>query len=108
MERYFRKAERLLGVVLVMDVRHAPTPIDQEMAAWLAESQIPTAYILNKADKLSRSKLAATMARIKGELSFPQAGKIIPFSVPNKDGRRELWQVIEEWLKKPRGQAYGK
>ncbi len=55
-----------------------------------------------------RSKLAATMARIKGELSFPQAGKIIPFSVPNKDGRRELWQVIEEWLKKPRGQAYGK
>ena len=30
MERYLRQAEALMGVVLIMDIRHAPTSIDFE------------------------------------------------------------------------------
>jgi GTP-binding protein len=97
MERYFRKSDTLMGVVQVMDARHAPTPIDLDMARWLAESQIPTVYALNKSDKLTRSKLAEAMRRAGGELSFPGAGQTIAFSTVNKDGRKELWGVLDKW-----------
>ncbi len=97
MERYFRKSETLLGVVLIMDFRHAPTPIDFEMAQWLAESSIPTVYVLNKADKLSRGRRNEILARLRGDFTFPNAGEFIPFSATGKNGRLELWQVIEAW-----------
>jgi GTP-binding protein len=98
MERYFRKSERLIGVVLVMDMRHAPTLLDAEMAQWLAESSIPAVYALNKADKLTRSKRSEALLRATGELSFANAGQIFPFSAQSKDGRKEVWSVIESWL----------
>lgn len=98
MERYLRKAEMLLGVVLIMDIRHAPTAVDYEMARWLAESQIPAVYAINKEDKLSRGKRNEVLARLSGELSFPNAGEIISFSATGKNGRRELWRVIERWI----------
>jgi len=100
MERYFRKSDMLIGVVLIMDARLAPTPIDLEMARWLAESRIPAVYAVNKADKLTRSKMAEALSRISGELSFPNAGTIIPFSAVTKDGRKALMGIIEDWLKK--------
>ena len=100
MERYFRKSDRLIGVVLVMDVRHAPTPLDSEMAQWLAESGIPAVYALNKADKLTRSKQAEALHRASGELSFAHAGPAILFSAQTKEGRKEVWGSIEKWLEK--------
>ena len=98
MERYLRKAEMLLGVVLIMDIRHAPTPIDHDMAQWMAESRIPAVYALNKADKLSRKKRAETLDRVRGELSFDGAGQIVPFSSLTKEGRKDLWQVLQGWM----------
>lgn len=98
MERYLRKAEMLLGVVLIMDIRHAPTPIDHDMALWLAESRIPAVYALNKADKLSRKKRTETLDRVRGELSFDGAGQIVPFSSLTKEGRIDLWQVLQGWM----------
>jgi len=97
-ERYLRKSESLLGVILIMDMRHAPLPIDHEMAVWLAESRIPTIYALNKADKLSRSKRAAILSRLAGEFAFPGVGEIAPFSALTREGRKEVWQAIERWL----------
>ncbi|RJP74185.1 MAG: YihA family ribosome biogenesis GTP-binding protein [Candidatus Zixiibacteriota bacterium] len=98
MERYFRKSETLIGVVLIMDIRHAPMAIDTEMAEWLAESQIPAVYVLNKADKLNRNQRNQALARVAGELTFPHAGDIIPFSAQNQDGRKELWAVLNGWM----------
>ncbi len=98
MERYFRQSDMLLGVILIMDIRHAPLRIDQEMAQWLAEGQIPTAYVLNKADKLVRSKRAEAIAKTARDFNFPYAGPILPFSAPNREGRKELWEIIEGWV----------
>ena len=97
MERYLRKAEMLLGVVLIMDIRHAPTPIDQNMAVWLAENSIPAIYALNKTDKLARSKRIEALDRVSAELNFEGAGEIIPFSATTKEGRKALWNAIEGW-----------
>lgn len=97
MERYLRKTELLLGVVLIMDARHAPTPIDLEMAEWLAESHIKFASILNKIDKLGRNQRAETVARVKREFDFEGVGPILPFSAQNGEGRPELWKILKDW-----------
>lgn len=97
MERYFRKSESLLGAVLIMDLRHAPLSIDRDMAIWLAESQIPTVYVLNKADKLPRGKRTTILAQVAGEFNFPGAGKVIPFSIQSREGRQELWRTLQQW-----------
>ncbi|MBU0520448.1 ribosome biogenesis GTP-binding protein YihA/YsxC [bacterium] len=97
MERYLREAEMLLGVILIMDVRHAPTSIDYDMAEWLAGQQIRTAYALNKIDKLSRSKLNQSLNRFEAMIDFPNSGIAVPFSAQNKTGRSELWSVIDQW-----------
>lgn len=99
MERYLRKAEMLLGVVLIMDIRHAPTAIDHDMALWLAESHIPTVYVLNKADKLSRRRQIEAFNRIQNRLSFKGAGEVVLFSAQSCEGRGSLWKVIENWEK---------
>jgi GTP-binding protein len=100
LDRYLRKAEMLLGVVLVMDMRHAPLPIDLEMAQWLAESKISAVYALNKSDKLTRSKRADALARARRELTFADSGAITPFSAQTREGRDVVWQIIESWLQK--------
>ena len=97
MERYLRKAEMLLGVVLIMDIRHAPTAIDYDMALWLAESRIPTVYALNKSDKLSRNKRLDALTRVRIGLSFEGAGEVVSFSSQSREGRQKLWKVIESW-----------
>ncbi len=97
MERYLRKTEMLLGAVLIMDLRWAPTPIDYEMARWLANRGIPAVYAMNKADKLSRKARAERLRHTAAELNFPDAGSIIPFSALTKEGRGSLWKVIEGW-----------
>ncbi len=97
MERYLRRADMLLGVVMVMDIRHAPTPIDYDMSLWMAESHIPTVYALNKADKLSRKRRIEAVKKAQKELSFDSAGEVISFSSQTSEGRNDLWEAIEGW-----------
>lgn len=99
MERYLRKADMLLGVVLIMDIRHAPTAIDRDMAFWLAESKIPAVYALNKSDKLSRKKRLEAVTHVRSALDFPERGEILPFSAHSKESRDDLWNVIEGWMR---------
>jgi len=96
-ERYLKRAEMLLGVILVMDARHAPTPIDYEMAKWLADQQIRTVYALNKMDKMTRHKQNEAINRFISMIDFQDSGTVVPFSAQNKSGRSEMWSVIEEW-----------
>ena len=55
-EHYFREREALKGIVLVLDVRHAPTPLDLQFVEWLdglGRGRPPMMWLLNKADKLT-------------------------------------------------------
>ncbi|MDB2463904.1 ribosome biogenesis GTP-binding protein YihA/YsxC, partial [Flavobacteriaceae bacterium] len=49
---YFEKRKQLVLAFVLVDIRHAPQPIDLEFMAYLGESQIPFHIIFTKADKL--------------------------------------------------------
>ncbi len=58
---YLSRRDSLVGVVLVMDIRHPHQAFDQELLEWAQASEMPVHVLLNKADKLSRSRQQSTL-----------------------------------------------
>jgi GTP-binding protein len=56
---YLRTRETLAGIVWLLDIRHGPSREDLDMQELLAESGRPVLATFTKADKLTRSALAA-------------------------------------------------
>ncbi len=50
--QYFGLREQLVSAFVLVDIRHAPQPIDLEFMQWLGENAIPFSIIFTKADKL--------------------------------------------------------
>ena len=55
-ERYLQESAQLQHLLLLVDIRHEPTTLDQQMHAWLVHYGIPFTVVCTKADKLSRGK----------------------------------------------------
>lgn len=56
-ERYFRERRQLLSAFVLVDVRHAPQPIDLTFMEWLTTREIPFSIVFTKADKLKPGAL---------------------------------------------------
>lgn len=82
---------------LLVDIRHKPSALDQEMCRILYEAGYSLQIIATKADKISRSARAKNLAIIAEALEF-NAEDIILFSSETGEGRDELLSLIEEFL----------
>ena len=60
---YLSGRRTLLRVILLIDARHGLKPADEEMMALLDTAAVSYQVILTKADKISQTDLASTMAR---------------------------------------------
>lgn len=68
-DAYLRKRQSLRGLVLIADIRHAPTPFDRQMLAYGVTIGLPCVLLLNKADKLSRSQATARQREVQREMA---------------------------------------
>ncbi len=91
-----RRPENKLCCLLV-DIRHKPSVLDQEMCRILYEAGYSLQIIATKADKISRSARAKNLAIIAEALEF-NAEDISLFSSETGEGRDELLSLIEEFL----------
>ncbi len=64
MKRYLLERNALQLVVVLLDVRHAPSTLDEEFLFFLGENGIPFCIVQNKADKISKSRLMQQKANI--------------------------------------------
>ncbi|MEX0679773.1 MAG: ribosome biogenesis GTP-binding protein YihA/YsxC [Balneolales bacterium] len=55
MKRYLTERASLRLVTLLLDIRHAPSTLDEEFIYWLGEHQIPFCILQNKTDKVSKN-----------------------------------------------------
>lgn len=93
-ETYLSTRETLKGLILIMDIRRNPGPMESNFVAWLAYHHVPIILVLTKADKLSRSK-QADQQRLAAKV-FPDAGAdIILFSAKTRMGRNRVWKAID-------------
>lgn len=98
-ERYLKERESLAGLVLIMDARHPLTPLDWNMIEWFSVSGKPMLVLLTKADKLTRSAQAATLADVKRQLSgMGDQVNVLLFSSLKKTGVEEVEAVVAPWL----------
>ncbi len=96
-EGYLEREQALAGVVHLVDARHDPTGLDEQMIAYLAGLEIPTLVALTKMDKLKRSERAGAVTDAAGKLEL-DAEQILPFSSKTGEGRAELLQALDALL----------
>ncbi|QUO33510.1 ribosome biogenesis GTP-binding protein YihA/YsxC [Coprococcus sp. AF21-14LB] len=100
-ERYLNKSQQLKAVFLLVDIRHAPSANDAMMYEWIVSQGYHPIIIATKLDKIKRSQIAKNVKILKEGLHLVPGTKVIPFSSETKQGRDEVWELIErEFLNK--------
>ena len=103
--KYLETREQLVGLVLIMDVRHPLTPLDRKMLDWFGPSGRPIHILLTKSDKLSKSQAGAALREVRAALhnSYPQC-TVQLFSSLKKLGAEDAEAIIGAWLGVSAGQ----
>ncbi len=97
-EGYLSRRPELRGVVQIVDLRHPPTAQDVQLYQWLKHHQLPTVVVATKADKLSKSQGLRQLQVVRQTLGLAGEDPLIKFSARTREGRDELWRVIEGWI----------
>lgn len=94
-ERYLHSSARLKAVFLLIDIRHEPSANDKMMYRWIVAQGYEPVIIATKLDKIKRSQIQKHIKMIREGLSLVPGTKVIPFSSSTKQGREEIWELIE-------------
>lgn len=94
-ENYLHKSQMLKCVFLLVDIRHEPSANDKTMYDWVVYNGYRPIVIATKLDKLKRSQVAKHVKMLRTALDDGNGVDIIPFSAETKQGREEVWGVIE-------------
>lgn len=69
LERYLTTRRSLVGMILVMDVRHPLTALDLQLLAWLGPTGRPLHVLLTKSDKLSPAGARTALTEVRRRLA---------------------------------------
>lgn len=94
-ERYLHTSKQLKAVFLLIDIRHEPSANDRMMYEWILAQGYQPIIIATKLDKLKRSQVQKHVKMIKEGLGLVPGTTVIPFSAETKQGREEIWELIE-------------
>ena len=105
-EKYLKTRQQLEAVILLVDIRHAPTKDDVMMFDWITSNGLIPIIAATKLDKIKRSQKDKQIKLLKETLGVKeytkQTGqeiKIVPFSSVTKTGREELLDIIEGFIR---------
>ena len=96
-ENYLHRSRQLKAVFLLIDIRHDPSANDRMMYDWILHNGFAPIIIATKLDKLKRSQVAKQLKAVKQGLQVQPGTIVIPFSAETKQGREEIWSVIENF-----------
>jgi ribosome biogenesis GTP-binding protein ysxC len=94
-ERYITTSPTLKLICLLVDIRHEPTENDRLMYDWIKYHGYKVLLILTKADKLKRSVLNKHIKMIEKALKVADEDMIVAFSSETKQGREEVYEIID-------------
>lgn len=97
-ERYLLSSEMLRIIFLLVDIRHEPSQNDKDMYNFIVNSGYNPIIIATKLDKIKRSQIQKQTKQIKTSLNVVEGTPVIPFSSQTKQGRDEIWELIEDYI----------
>lgn len=95
-ENYLRRSKQLRCVFLLVDIRHEPSANDRQMYEWIVHNGYKPVIIATKLDKIKRSQEAKQLKLVRTGLGIGNDVTVIPFSAETKQGREEIWALIEQ------------
>lgn len=98
-ERYLETSPALRVVFLLIDIRHEPTKKDIETYKMLYDKGFNPLIIATKADKISKQAKQKHISVIRKTLQLPAEAPVIPFSAMTKEGKEEIWEYIDYFVK---------
>ena len=97
-EKYLRKSSHLKQVFLLVDIRHDPSENDKMMYDWIVYQGYEPIIIATKMDKLKRSQISKHVKLVREGLGLKKESIVIPFSATSKQGREEIWNLMDSIL----------
>ena len=97
-ERYLRQSRQLKAVFLLIDIRHEPSANDRQMYDWIVSQGYHPIIIATKLDKLKRSQVPSALKTVREGLKAGKETIILPFSALTKQGREEIYEVIDRLI----------
>jgi GTP-binding protein len=97
-EQYLSTRHSLIGMILIMDIRHPLTDFDRQMLFFSSANNLPLYLILNKSDKLTKNQINATVLKVAQELKDLPNILIQPCSAVTLVGIKELQDQIINWF----------
>lgn len=94
-ENYLHTSKKLQAVFLLIDIRHNPSANDRMMYEWMVYQGFAPIIIATKQDKIKRSQIQKQIKAIREGLGVQPNTTIIPFSAETKQGRDEIWELID-------------
>ncbi|MDE6913592.1 MAG: ribosome biogenesis GTP-binding protein YihA/YsxC [Lachnospiraceae bacterium] len=95
-ERYLKQSRQLKAVFLLIDIRHEPSANDRQMYEWILSNGYHPIIIATKMDKLNRSQIQKHVKVVKQGLEVDNNTVVIPFSAVSKQGRDEIYALIDK------------
>ena len=97
-ENYLHTSKQLKAVFLLIDIRHDPSANDRMMYEWMVYQGFAPIIIATKLDKIKRSQIQKNVKAIREGLNVQPGTMIIPFSAETKQGRDEIWKMIDSFV----------
>jgi len=101
-ERYLHTSKQLKQVFLLIDIRHQPSSNDVLMYEWIKNQGYQPIIIATKLDKIKRSQIQKQIKLIRTTLGAGGDTLIIPFSALTKQGRDEIYEILDAVIKNGR------
>lgn len=98
---YLQTRSQLIGLILIMDIRHPLKELDKRMLDFFAVTKQPVHILLSKADKLSKNEQIKTLAMVKKLLQPYVARQQVTvqlFSSLKKQGIDEVNDIVAVWF----------
>ena len=93
-EDYFLKRETLLVVILIIDLRRSPSPLDLNLQQWLESCGVEYLLVGTKTDKLSQSEVKKQVNKLNAAYFDRGEDRLLAYSSKSSRGRKELWNKI--------------
>ena len=100
-ENYLHRSKQLKCVFLLIDIRHEPGSNDVIMYDWIKRHGYQPVIIATKLDKINRSQVQKQLKLLRTTLKTDQDTIIIPFSATTKQGREEIYELLDKIVEEP-------
>lgn len=100
LDAYLSTRKSLVGIFLMMDIRHPLTDFDKVLLEWADTSNLPVHILLTKADKLTFGVAKNTLLKVQQQLNAYHNTTISVqlFSAVKRDGLTAAYSILRQWL----------